>query len=93
MQSQLKHCSWYIKVFPAKIMCHGISLLHILTPYTKLLHIPAPKRVKFANFVLTYEILGFKDIQICQTLRFQYLISNSIIQSILHIQVSKHMDM
>ena len=51
------------------------------------------KSVKFTNFELTYEIISFKDIQICQTLRFQYLISNLIIQSIQHIQVSTHMDM
>ena len=53
-----------IYVQPIKGMCHGVSC-HIFSPHTQSFStFQLPKSIKFANFKLIYEIIGFKDIQI-----------------------------
>ena len=71
-------------------MCHGMSLSHILTPYTKLFHTSAPNKNKIYPLldfqIKGIKLLGLKLLKYAQySDKFQYLILNSIIQNIQHI--------
>ena len=71
-------------IYVAKMMSHGVSLTHILTPYTKLFHTSAPKMHKIYPLldfqIKGIKLLGLKIFKYAQySDKFQYLILNLII--------------
>ena len=75
----------YQSIYVAKMMCHGVSLSHILTPHTKLFHTSAPNRHKIYPLLdfqtKGIQLLGLKIFEYVKySHKFQYLSSSSVIQ-------------
>ena len=73
----------YQSIYVANRMCHGVSLTHIPTPYTKLFHPSVPKMHKIYPLldfqIKSIGLLSFKIFKYVKYFnKFQYLILHLI---------------